>query len=309
MRVVTASCLLCFLCACTPPEPAVEEPTSMERPVPPPTVRDGADRIVALGDVHGDLSAAQDALRLAGAIDGDDDWIGGDLVIVQTGDQLDRGDDEEAILELFERLANDAHDAGGAFYALLGNHEIMNVELDLRYITAGGFADFADTAYDPEDSELLTYLPEERGRVAAFRPGGEWATTLAEHNVMMVVGQTAFVHGGILPEHVEYGLERANAEVQEWMEGTADEPWDVTDGDGPVWVRDHSDGPADCDSLEEALGALGVQRMVVGHTVQAQVNAACDEQVWRVDVGMAEYYEGPIQALQIEGDDVTVLGD
>ncbi|MCA9658976.1 MAG: calcineurin, partial [Myxococcales bacterium] len=70
------------------------------RPLPeaspdaPPTKVPGAKRIVALGDVHGDLEATRHALRIAGAIDGDDRWIGGDLVVVQTGDQLDRGDDE-----------------------------------------------------------------------------------------------------------------------------------------------------------------------------------------------------------------------
>ena len=299
-------CTAALLSACPPaPEPEPEPPA--ERQVPPPTFLDGGDRVVSMGDVHGDLAAAQGALRLAGAIDEDDDWIGGELVVVQVGDQLDRGEDEEAILELFERLGQEAFDAGGGFYSLLGNHEIMNVELDLRYVWPEGFTDFADTEYDPEDPELLTYPEEERGRVAAFRPGGEWAVQLAGHNVMMVVGDTAFVHGGILPEHVEYGLERANAEVQEWMEGTADEPWEVTDGDGPVWVRDYSDGPADCATLEEALDALGATRMVVAHTVQSQVNDDCDEQVWRVDVGMSEHYGGPIQAILIEDDEVTIL--
>jgi hypothetical protein len=52
--------------------------------------RSAPKRIVALGDVHGDLSATRRALRLAGAIDDQDRWIGGRLVVVQTGDQLGR---------------------------------------------------------------------------------------------------------------------------------------------------------------------------------------------------------------------------
>ena len=67
-------------------------------------VGEGEQRIVAFGDVHGDLEAARGALRLAGAIDEQDHWIGGDLIVVQTGDQLDRGDQEQEILDLFERL-------------------------------------------------------------------------------------------------------------------------------------------------------------------------------------------------------------
>src|SRR5579862_5552978 len=52
-------------------------------------------RLVAIGDVHGDAAAARAVLRLAGAIDDHDAWIGGDLVVVQLGDVLDRGDGEQ----------------------------------------------------------------------------------------------------------------------------------------------------------------------------------------------------------------------
>ena len=116
-------------------------------------VGEDEQRIVAFGDVHGDLEAARGALRLAGAIDEQDRWIGGDLIVVQTGDQLDRGDQEQAILDLFERLRIESEAAGGAFHALLGNHELMNARVDLRYVTDGGFADFMDTVeYEPGDS-------------------------------------------------------------------------------------------------------------------------------------------------------------
>jgi hypothetical protein len=96
-------------------------------------------RLVAFGDVHGDLGATRAALRLAGAIDQRDRWIGGPLVVVQTGDQLDRGPSEREILHLFERLRRDAARAGGAFHALNGNHELMNAlpRLPLRH--RGGF--------------------------------------------------------------------------------------------------------------------------------------------------------------------------
>ena len=73
-------------------------------PPEPPTRFPAAERIVAIGDLHGDLEATRRALRLAGAIDERDTWIGGDLVVVQAGDQLDRGNGEQAIIDLLERL-------------------------------------------------------------------------------------------------------------------------------------------------------------------------------------------------------------
>jgi len=69
-------------------------------------------------------------------------WIGGRLLIVQTGDELDRGDDDRAVVDLVEDLKREAAGAGGEFVALLGNHEIMNASLDFRYVTSGGFQAF-----------------------------------------------------------------------------------------------------------------------------------------------------------------------
>ncbi|MFH1756001.1 MAG: metallophosphoesterase [Candidatus Latescibacterota bacterium] len=120
-----------------------------------------AGRIVAIGDLHGDLDAARRALKLAGAIDDADRWIGGTLVVVQTGDQLDRGGDEQAILDLFERLTAEAARAGGAVHQLNANHELMNVALDLRYVTPAGFEDFEDAVeIEDLDSLLAAYEPE-----------------------------------------------------------------------------------------------------------------------------------------------------
>jgi len=118
----------------------------------------------------------------------------------------------------------------------------------------------------------------------------------------MVVGDTAFVHGGLLPDHVAYGLETLNAETQAWMRGEGEYPALLDESENPVWSRHYSDEPDadDCALLEEALAAIPAERMVVGHTVQDAINPGCDGRVWRIDVGMAAYYGGRPQALLIE---------
>jgi hypothetical protein len=268
-------------------------------------------RIVAFGDVHGDLEATRSALRLAGAIDVEDRWIGGELIVVQTGDQLDRGGDEQAILDLFERLRVESAAAGGAFHALLGNHELMNAKGDLRYVTDEGFADFADAVeYDPNDPRLAEFEPRERARMAALLPGGPYAHLLAQRQVILRVGDILFVHGGVLPDHVTYGIDLINRETQAWLRGEADRPDVLQGSESPQWTRLYSDEPDSqaCEVLAEVLSGLEATRIVMGHTIQDEgISSACEGRAWLIDVGMAAHYGGPVEVLEIIGDSVSVL--
>jgi hypothetical protein len=271
------------------------------------------ERLVAIGDLHGDLAVTRAALRLAHAIDDRDRWIGGKSIVVQTGDEVDRGDDDRAIVELFDRLADSAHSAGGEVRALVGNHEVMNVSGDFRYVTTGGFAAFRDGDVRRVPTAVSSQFPvEARGRLAAFYPGGPFALRLSQRNAVIVVGNTLFVHGGVTLPHVRYGLGRFNRELSRWMSGQGAEPALATQEDGPLWTRRYSDdaAPIDCAGLRETLAALGVDRMVVGHTPHRDgISAACDGHVWRIDTGLSKYYGGALQVLEIQGDKATVLHD
>jgi len=265
----------------------------------------GAPRIMAIGDLHGDMEATRAALRLAGAIDESDHWSGGKLILVQTGDELDRGDSERAIVELFDRLIEEAARAGGAVHALNGNHEIMNVAGDFRYVTEGGFKDFANVSgVTSLDQRLSRVSPEARARAAAFFPGGPYAKRLAKRNTVVIVGDTVFVHGGLLPAHASYGVDRINREVSSWMNGDSKSPPAIVMAeDAPVWSRLYADGAGSaqaCETLEKALTAVRAKRMVIGHTVQkGGINSACDGKVWRIDVGLSSYYGGRVEVLEI----------
>ncbi|MEO7110990.1 MAG: metallophosphoesterase [Polyangiaceae bacterium] len=274
--------------------------------------RSPAARVVAIGDLHGDLDAARRALRLAGAIDVHDAWIGGTLTLVQTGDEIDRADGDRAILDLFERLKVDATKAGGEVIALTGNHELMNASLDFRYVTPGGFAAFSDLHLPAaQASQIHLDDPNESGRAAAFLPGGPYALKIAERPLFVKVGDSVFVHGGILPKHLKYGLDRMNDETHDWLLGKrADCPKIVSSEDGPVWTRMYSAAPGreECATLDEALQGLNAKRMVVGHTVQRNgISSACSDHVWRIDTGMSKVFEGKIEVLEIRGDVVATL--
>ncbi len=268
------------------------------------------ERIVAIGDLHGDYSAATRALRLAGAINDEGNWVGGKMVVVQTGDILDRGDGEREILALFTKLSDQARKAGGDIHLLNGNHELMNVYFDFRYVTDSGFRKFADETAPTNFALPPSVTENQRGRALAFRPGGPLAGSLATRPTMLVLHGTAYAHGGILPAHAKQGIEQMNNEIQQWLLGKAALPGWLRNEHSPVWTRLYSRAPNKeaCDAARETLALIGAKKMVVGHTVHRDgITSYCDGLVWAIDVGMSKYYGGPTQVLELRGDSVQIL--
>ncbi len=293
--------------AATSTAATVEKPVPEVRRIPAPA------RIAAIGDLHGDLAATRAALRLAGAIKDSDAWSGGDLMVVQVGDQIDRGDDDRAVLDLFDRLADQAKAAGGSVISLMGNHELMNVAQRFDYVTPGGFQSFLGApGANPNDPRVASDPEPARARAAAFLPGAPYARMLSKRPVAVVVGDTVFVHGGLLPKHVRYGVERINHEVAAWMDGQSPQLPRIDESeDSPTWQRRYSAAPdaQDCQVLGETLDLLRAKRMVMGHTVQrGGISSACDERAWRIDVGLSAVYGGRPEVLVIEAGKVSVKG-
>ncbi|XP_002524871.2 shewanella-like protein phosphatase 2 [Ricinus communis] len=294
------------------------------------------NRLVAIGDLHGDLEKSKQAFRLAGLIDGSDRWSGGSATVVQIGDVLDRGGEELKILYFLEKLKREAVKSGGNLITMNGNHEIMNVESDFRYVTKVGLEEFSNWAYwyslgnkmkslcvglenpkDIFDGIPLTfrgvkqeYVHGIRARIAALRPDGPIANKFLSKNVtVLVIGDSVFVHGGLLAKHVEYGLERMNQEVRDWITGLAQKsaPGYCRGREAVVWLRKFSDEVAkncDCSALEHVLATIpGVKRMIMGHTIQeAGINAVCDNRAIRIDVGMSKgCINGLPEVLEING--------
>lgn len=236
-------------------------PRQHHDPPPPPTILPKTDRLIAIGDLHGDLTKARRAFRLAGLIDHKDSWIGGSTVAVQVGDILDRGDEEIELFYWLERLQKEAALSGGALHVLNGNHETMNVAQQFRYATPGGFDSFrryaeshalensllqrcgCRTAHEFRASMGLNRPTGVEARTEALQPGGPIARRfIASHPVVLQVGSTVFVHGGLLPSHVKDGMEVLNREVHEWvLRGPIErKPAFLSGRDAVVWSRHYS---------------------------------------------------------------------
>ena len=164
-------------------------------------------RIIAIGDVHGAADSFAAMLRKAGLIDEQRRWVGGNAVLVQTGDMSDRGTGMREALDLLMSLERQAAAAGGRVHALLGNHEVMNLVGETRDVTPEIFATFGG-----EDAMR-----------AAFGPKGQYGKWLRTKPIIAEVQGSIFLHGGINLAFSKATLSevnrRARREIEEWDEG------------------------------------------------------------------------------------------
>ncbi len=218
MRRYAAALLLAFVLAAPSFAAAAEES---------PYRVEGARRVVAFADVHGAYDELVALLRSQAIVDDALRWSGADTHLVSLGDLVDRGPDSRRVLDLLMRLEREARAAGGAVHVLLGNHEVMNMTGDLRYVSAGEYAAFAGTADDalreaawqqrvarePGAERSAFDARHPRGFFAhrqAFSPKGRYGAWLLSRPFILVVNDTAFAHGGLPPRVAELGLDDVN---------------------------------------------------------------------------------------------------
>jgi hypothetical protein len=188
----------------------------------------GVERVVAFADVHGAYEPLVALLRETGVVDESLRWSGGRTHLVGLGDLVDRGPQSRQVLDLLMRLETEAAAAGGAVHQLLGNHEVMDLAGDLRYVSPAEYAAYAGPeeeagreaawkailAKDPAASRAefdAAFPPGYFGHAAAFAPDGRYGRWLLGKPVIVVINDTAFVHGGLPPLVARLGLEDTNA--------------------------------------------------------------------------------------------------
>ncbi|MGI9342163.1 MAG: metallophosphoesterase [Gammaproteobacteria bacterium] len=194
------------------------------------------DSVVAVADVHGDYEALVTMLRQAGVVGDDLGWTDERTHLVVVGDVLDRGPDSRRVLDLLMRLEPLADAAGGRVHMTLGNHEVMNLTGDLRYVSTDEFMAFADdTSRGERDRWFERFVidhPEfantararkefdQRypqgffGHLAAFSPGGAYGAWLLKQPLLVVINETAFVHGGLSSATAKLGGDGINGELR-----------------------------------------------------------------------------------------------
>jgi hypothetical protein len=203
------------------------------------------ESVIAIGDVHNNFDGFVAILQRTGLTGPQNHWIGGKTTFVQVGDLLDRGPKPREVMDLMMALEKEAPQAGGRVVGLLGNHEVMNMMGDLRYVTPGNYASFADsnsekrqkaayaeyTKWKESHASLFVELPQPMELTEAewmarhpagfveqreaLSPKGEYGKWLRGHAVVAEIDGIIFLHGGISPELAKTKLDAINNRIHD----------------------------------------------------------------------------------------------
>jgi hypothetical protein len=293
---------------------------------------EGVQRIVAIGDIHGDYDRLVELLRSAQVVDRNNAWTGGATHLVLTGDFLDRGPAPRQVMDLLMELEPQAEMAGGRVHALIGNHEAMNIYGDLRFVSREDVESYRTPNSGPlrervikavlEDLRAKGSPPKDEAkfrkkfedehplglaeRELAFAPDGKYGKWLRGQNAIIKINDLVFVHGGIGPKYAAWTREEINQTIRaelddltKWHGGMAEDP------DGPLWYRDLALSPESNVSLEgeidRVLHTQQARHMVIGHTVIPAILPRFAGRVITIDVGLSALYGGPPAFLLVEG--------
>lgn len=272
---------------------------SAHPPAPESDNFSGVSKIMAIGDIHGSFNSFINLLLEFKVIDGDLNWNWGDGHLVITGDIFDREAGVNEALWFVQQLEKEAKQDGGWVHFLLGNHEVMVLKGDLRYV-----------------NEKYTQVVSRKLKIKVsdlYGPETELGRWLRTKNVIEKINDILFVHGGISPELMrrDYTIRVVNERIRNSLDARdytiqLEEELQFLYGyEGPLWyrgyIRDWQEIPmAEKDQVISVLDFYGASTIVVGHTIMDQITSLYDGLVYAIDTGLYQGNEG--EALLWEND-------
>lgn len=245
--VCTLTLLVFLYCAPTARDPALNPRLYADQE--DQCVWTDVDKIVAVGDIHGDYKNFVTILKRVNLVDEDLHWIGGKAHLVQTGDVLDRGPDARMVFDMIMRLEKEAEEAGGRVHMLIGNHEEMNLtgiaHSQVGYVTVEQFVSFLSDDYRAQKERKIRekysykktddegndgaleaeikrfwnqFMQDERNdpaRVYFEQFDAAYGDWIIAHKAVIRINDIIFVHGGISESFSTWSLEEINRTAKE----------------------------------------------------------------------------------------------
>lgn len=267
---------------------------------------ENTDRIIVIGDIHGDIKRLITILTDSKVINQNLEWIADppNTYVVQVGDQIDSINRSPDIPE-WEKLKDIetihftnfldkmAMVKGGRFISLIGNHELMNVQGVFDYV-----------------SKKSTFT----NRHNYFKPQGNLSLILASRPIVLKIGDLIFCHAGIRKHHLDI-VEKNNTTIFElnnlWKKYMLNNKIENTElfekiivdsENGILWTRKN-------DSDEDnkyVMDKLNCTYMFVGHSPSNNIQLI-QSSIWYVDSAISRSFgQNQYEYLEINNYHITI---
>lgn len=249
----------------------------------------GVSKFIAISDLHGQQGLFVELLRAHHIIDKNHNWSFGQGHLVIVGDILDRGDQVTEALWLVYQLEQQALQAGGRLHYVIGNHELMVFDNDLRYI---------NKKYKQVASLMGTQYSKLFAAETFF---GKW---MKAKPVMISINDVLFTHGGISEEFIHRGLTQVQTNTL-FVDSIFTQPRAkyrenetlnfLSRSNGPLWYRGYfNDQTFDIHTLNWILKGLKKNRIIVGHTSHPTIVSLFENKVFGVDSSIKNGQSGEV---------------
>jgi len=256
-----------------------------------------AGKIFVVSDIEGEFFAFRDLLLAAGVIDSLYNWQFGNGHLVVCGDMFDRGSYVTEGLWLLYSLEDKAEKAGGKVHFVLGNHDVMNISGDFRYV-------------DPKYLKSAALLKKSYDQLYDDKTElGRW---IRSKNTIEKIDTLLFVHAGISKElnSINYSLSQINDSVRTLLSSSAKLnkkqglPAVLLGTNSPIWYRGYFKEDDCAEILGNTAQKFQTGMVVTGHTVVDSISLLQKGRVIGVDT---QHAEGKSEGLLIEKNSFTVI--
>jgi hypothetical protein len=253
----------------------------------------GVSKITVISDIHGQYDLMVQLLKSHGVIDENLNWNYGNGHLVVNGDIMGRGKMVTEILWLVYKLENQAKRNRGRVHFLIGNHELMTMFNDLRYL---------NEKYQQAADIMGITVAEMYGATSVF---GNWLRKLP---AIVTINDLLFVHAGISKEMVDRKMKAGKVnrlffdQISGFKPGNKKQMEDVeflTSALGPTWYRGYFvDGEVYEKDIDYILNFFKTKTMIIGHTSQRSVSQLFGGRVYVVDSNIKEGKNGEILIIE-----------
>ena len=251
-------------------------------------VHNGDFKIGAISDIHGQYDTFIELLINNNVINKQGNWSFGNGHFVIAGDIFDRGPNVTEVLWFLYNLEKQAERKGGKLHVLLGNHDVMVLNGNLRSV-------------HPKYNEIAKIL--DKPLQTLFNKGtvlGDWLRT---RPVVLKINKILFTHGGLHPDLVTKNLtlNQINTVFKEQLiereltEKRTELGTYLHRGNGPIYYRGYFQGKKATNAeIDQLLSHFKINTIVVGHTTHRKIETRYNGKVIVIDANMKSGGTGEI---------------